>query len=70
MYKVKSNYIYFISNALSKAYFLNCETKEILEIDGIGVELINEILSTNDEKRALEIIDLFEGCGLFEKRSS
>lgn len=70
MYKVKSDYIYFISKALNKAYFLNCVTKDIIELDDIGVELVNEILSTTDEKRALEIIDLFEGCDLFEKRSS
>ena len=70
MYKVKSDYIYFISKSLNKAYFLNCVTKDIIELDDIGVELVNEILHTSDEERALEIIDLFEGCDLFEKRSS
>ena len=70
MYKIKSNYIYFISEELNKTYLLNCDNKEMLELDSVGTELIKELLNTNDEKRSLEIIELFEGCDLFEKRSA
>jgi len=70
MYKIKSNYIYFVSKFLDKMYLLNCETKEMLELDCVGTDLVKELLSTKDEKRAIEIIELFEGCDLFERRSA
>lgn len=70
MYKIKSNYIYFISKELNKTYFLDCETKEMFEIDSVGTELIEELITTDDEKRSQEIVELFEGVDLFEKRSS
>ncbi len=70
MYKFKNNFIYFISRYKKVTYILNCKTNDILEIDSLGTDLIEELLTTDDEKRAKEIIGLFEECDFFEKRNT
>lgn len=70
MYKIKNGYLYFISEELNKTYILNCITKDVMELDDVGTELIKELLISNDLVRLEEIISLFEGVDLFEKRSA
>lgn len=70
MYKFKSNFIYYISTIQKITYILNCSTNEITELDTVGTELLEELLKTTDEKRAKEILELFEECDFFEKRST
>ena len=41
-----------------------------MELDDVGTELIKELLISNDLVRLEEIISLFEGVDLFEKRSA
>lgn len=70
MYQIKNNYLYYISKELNKTYFLNCIDNSIFEIDEIGTKLIEELLTTKSDKRAQEIILLFEGVDLFERKST
>lgn len=70
MYRFKNNFIYYISKMQKATYILDCNTNEIIELDSVGTELLTELLNTTDEKRAIEILKLFEGCDFFEKRSS
>ncbi len=70
MYNFKSNFIYYISTIQKITYILNCSTNEITELDTVGTELLEELLKTTDEERAKEILELFEECDFFEKRST
>ena len=70
MYNFKSNFIQYISTIQKITYILNCSTNEITELDTVGTELLEELLKTTDEERAKEILEMFEECDFFEKRST